>query len=95
MIAAVCGNVCIWKPSEKTPLTAIACQHILTEVLQENAIADGVFNLVIGAQEIGQKISNDARIPLVSATGSTRMGKKVAAVVGARLGKTLLEPALN
>ncbi len=91
MLAAVCGDVCIWKPSEKTPLTAIACQHLLQKVLTENNIPEGVFNLIIGDYRIGELMSNDENIPLVSATGSTRMGKKVGATVGARLGKSLLE----
>ncbi|WKN33021.1 aldehyde dehydrogenase family protein [Porifericola rhodea] len=91
MIAAVCGNVVIWKPSEKTPLTGIACQNIVAEVLKENDLPEGIFNLVIGDAEIGSLMSHDRRIPLVSATGSTRMGKKVGEAVGARLGKSLLE----
>lgn len=90
-LAWVCGNVCIWKPSEKTPLTAIACQHIIEKVLIANEVPEGVCNLVIGDREIGELMSNDVRVPLVSATGSTRMGKAVGAAVGARLGKSLLE----
>ncbi|MEH3113722.1 L-piperidine-6-carboxylate dehydrogenase [Pedobacter terrae] len=90
-LALVCGNVCIWKPSEKTPLTAIACQHIIAKVFKDNDIADGVCSLVLGDREIGELMTNDGRIPLISATGSTRMGKAVAAAVGARLGKSLLE----
>jgi len=91
MLAWVCGDVCIWKPSEKTPLTAIACQHIAQEIFKKHGIEEGVSNLIIGDREIGELMSNDTRIPLVSATGSTRMGKAVAAAVGARLGKSLLE----
>ncbi|MFD3000284.1 aldehyde dehydrogenase family protein [Pontibacter toksunensis] len=91
MLAVVCGDVTIWKPSEKTPLTAIACQHIIREALMENEIPEGVFNLIIGDAEIGSLMSHDKRIGLVSATGSTRMGKKVGEAVGARLGKSLLE----
>jgi aldehyde dehydrogenase (NAD+) len=91
MIAAVCGNVCIWKPSEKTPLTAIACQHIIANVLKNNHLPEGVFNLIIGGPEVGELLSNDTRIPMISATGSTRMGKKVAQAVAARLGKSILE----
>ncbi len=91
MLAAVCGNVCVWKPSEKTPLTAIACQHIVAQVLQENNLPEGIFNLIIGDAKIGALMSNDRRIPLISATGSTRMGKKVGEAVGARLGRSLLE----
>jgi aldehyde dehydrogenase (NAD+) len=91
MLAAVCGDVVIWKPSEKTPLTGVACQHIIREVLASNDLPEGIFNLVIGDAEIGSLMSHDTRIPLVSATGSTRMGKKVGEAVGARLGKSLLE----
>ncbi len=91
MLAAVCGDPTIWKPSEKTPLSAIACFHILKDVLKENNVPEGVFNLIIGDYRIGELMSNDHRIPLVSATGSTRMGKKVGAAVGARLGRALLE----
>ncbi|WMJ72878.1 aldehyde dehydrogenase family protein [Cytophagaceae bacterium ABcell3] len=91
MIAAVCGDVCIWKPSEKTPLTAVACQKIIKDVLKANNVPEGVFSFLSGDAEIGAQISKDVRIPLVSATGSIRMGKKVAETVGARLGKSLLE----
>ncbi len=91
MIAAVCGNVCIWKPSEKTPLTAIACQKLMVEVLKENDLPEGIFNLILGDARVGQMLSNDTRVALVSATGSTRMGKQVAQAVGARLGKMILE----
>lgn len=90
-LAMVCGNVCIWKPSEKTPLTAIACQHIIAKVFKDNDIAEGVCNLILGDREVGELMTNDGRIPLISATGSTRMGKAVGAAVGARLGKSLLE----
>jgi aldehyde dehydrogenase (NAD+) len=90
-LAWVCGNVCIWKPSEKTPLTAIACQHIVQEVFKQNNIPDGVSCLVIGDREVGELMANDPRVALVSATGSTRMGKAVASAVAARLGKSLLE----
>ncbi|RAU83825.1 L-piperidine-6-carboxylate dehydrogenase [Pontibacter arcticus] len=91
MLAAVCGDVTIWKPSEKTPLTAIACQHIIRDVLTENELPEGIFNVIIGDAEIGSLMAHDTRVPLVSATGSTRMGKKVGEAVGARLGKSLLE----
>ncbi len=91
MLAWVCGDVCIWKPSEKTPLCGIACQNIIAEVFRKNNVPEGVCNLVIGERELGEKIANDNRIPLVSATGSTRMGKAVGAAVGARLGRSLLE----
>ncbi len=91
MIAAVCGNVSIWKPSEKTPLTAIACMNIVAEVLKTNDLPDGIFNVVVGDRAIGQTMAADTRVPLVSATGSTRMGKAVAETVAKRLGKTILE----
>lgn len=90
-LAWVCGDVCIWKPSEKTPLTAIACQHIIKEVFKTNGVPDGVSCLVIGDREIGELMANDTRVPLISATGSTRMGKAVATAVAGRLGKSLLE----
>ena len=90
-IAAICGNISIWKPSEKTPLTAIAVQNICNQVLKENNLK-GIFNLVVGTgDEIGKSLVNDKRIPLISATGSTRMGKTVAQDVAKRLGKTILE----
>lgn len=91
MIAAVCGNVCIWKPSEKTPLSAIAVQNILKEVLIQNNLPEGIFNLIIGDREIGEVMTKDERVPLISATGSTRMGKAVGKTVAERLGKSLLE----
>ena len=92
MIAMVCGNVCVWKPSEKTPLSAIATHNIISKVLKDNKI-EGVLNLVTDCenQMLGKTIASDSRVTLVSATGSTRMGKSVAEVVGKRLGKTLLE----
>ena len=90
-LAWVCGDVCIWKPSEKTPLCAIACQNIIAEVFATSGVPEGVCNLVVGEREIGERIAHDGRIPLVSATGSTRMGKAVGAAVGARLGRSLLE----
>jgi aldehyde dehydrogenase (NAD+) len=91
MLALVCGDVCVWKPSEKTPLCGIACQHIIAEVFSKNNVPEGISCLVIGGREVGEWMSNDTRIPLVSATGSTRMGKAVGAAVGARLGRSLLE----
>ncbi len=90
-LAAVCGNVCVWKPSEKTPFTAIACQRLLEKVLKDNQLPEGVFSLVIGDATIGQAMASDPRVALVSATGSTRMGKAVAVTVAQRLGKSLLE----
>ena len=90
-LALVCGNVCIWKPSEKTPLTAIACQNIIQKVFEANQVPEGTSCLLIGDRNIGELMSHDKRIGLLSATGSTRMGKAVAAAVGARLGRSLLE----
>jgi aldehyde dehydrogenase (NAD+) len=91
MLAAVCGDVCVWKPSEKTPLTAIACQHIIADVLRRNHLPEGIFSIIIGDAEIGKLMAEDKNVPLVSATGSTRMGKAVAEAVGKRLGRSLLE----
>lgn len=91
MLAWVCGDVCIWKPSEKVPLCAIACQHIASEVFKKNNVPEGVCNLIIGGREIGEWMASDTRIPLISATGSTRMGKAVGTAVAARLGRSLLE----
>ncbi|MGV3560437.1 L-piperidine-6-carboxylate dehydrogenase [Larkinella arboricola] len=91
MLAWVCGNVCIWKPSEKTPLTALACQQIIKEVLEQNDVPEGVSCLITGGREAGTWLAEDPRIALVSATGSTRMGKAVAQTVSARLGRYLLE----
>lgn len=90
-VAAVCGNVCIWKPSEKTPLTAIAVQNIIAKVLKENELPEGIFNLICGDREIGESMVNDKRITLISATGSTAMGKKVGPAVAQRFGKCILE----
>ncbi|HQV85064.1 MAG TPA: aldehyde dehydrogenase family protein [Chitinophagaceae bacterium] len=91
MLAWVCGDVCIWKPSEKVPLCSIACQNIISEVFKKNNVPEGVSGLVIGGREVGEWMAADIRIPLVSATGSTAMGKAVGATVGARLGRALLE----
>ncbi|MCC7455084.1 MAG: aldehyde dehydrogenase family protein [Crocinitomix sp.] len=90
-LAWICGDVCVWKPSEKTPLTAIACQKIVAEVFQNNQVPEGVSSVIIGGADLGVLMSNDKRVPLVSATGSTRMGKAVGEAVGKRLGKSLLE----
>ena len=90
-LALVCGNVCIWKPSEKTPLTAIACQHIIQKVFEANEVPEGTSCLILGDRNIGALMSHDKRIALLSATGSTRMGKAVGEAVGARLGRSLLE----
>ena len=91
MLAWVCGDVCIWKPSEKAPLCSVACQKIVQEVFEKNNVPEGVSCIVNGYASIGVLLSNDERIPLVSATGSTRMGKEVAKAVAGRLGKSLLE----
>jgi aldehyde dehydrogenase (NAD+) len=91
MLAAVCGDVIIWKASEKTPLTAVACQNIIQKVLRDNDVPEGVFSMITGGRVVGEMMTTDSRIALVSATGSIPMGKKVAQVVGARLGRTLLE----
>ena len=91
MIAWVCGDVCVWKPSEKTPFCALACQAIIQEVLRKNNVPEGVSCLLVGDRQIGQALADDVRIGLISATGSTRMGKDVATRVAARLGKSLLE----
>ncbi|HJQ93090.1 MAG TPA: aldehyde dehydrogenase family protein, partial [Candidatus Thermoplasmatota archaeon] len=89
-IALVCGDVVLWKPSEKTPLTAVAVQRILVDLAESMGHA-GITGLVTGGVEVGQKVVDDRRIPLVSATGSSRMGKQVGPAVAARMGKTLLE----
>jgi aldehyde dehydrogenase (NAD+) len=91
MLAWVCGDVCIWKPSEKTPLCAIACQYIVAGVFAKNDVPEGVSGLLIGERQTGELLAADNRIPLISATGSTGMGKAVGATVGARLGRALLE----
>lgn len=90
-LALVCGDVVIWKPSEKTPLCAVACQHIIADILKENNLPEGISSVVTGDAEVGKWIAEDERIALVSATGSTRMGKQVAVTVANRLGKSLLE----
>lgn len=90
-LAWICGDTCVWKPSEKTPLTAIACQNIIAEVFKANDVPEGVCGLVIGGRDSGEWMSHDTRIPLVSATGSTRMGRAVGIAVAERLGRSLLE----
>lgn len=90
-LAWVCGDVCVWKPSEKVTLCAIACQKIAARVFAENNLPEGISNLIIGDYKAGEWMTNDARVDLVSATGSTRMGKIVAQDVAKRLGKVLLE----
>jgi aldehyde dehydrogenase (NAD+) len=90
-LAWIAGDVCIWKPSEKTPLTAVACQKIAAEVFAENNVPEGVCSVVIGGADLGQAMTADKRVPLVSATGSTRMGRLVGEAVARRLGRSLLE----
>ena len=90
-IAAVCGDITVWKPSSKAPLCGIAIQNICNEVLEKHGYK-GIFSLIIGrGSTIGERLINDNRVPLISATGSTRMGKRIGEVVGGRLGKTILE----
>lgn len=92
MLAAVCGDVNIWKPSSKVPLSAIATQNIIAKVLKENNLPEGIFTLIIGkGSTVGERILNDKRVAMVSVTGSTRVGKHAAEVVSARFGKTILE----
>jgi aldehyde dehydrogenase (NAD+) len=92
MLAAVCGDVVIWKPSSKTPLTAIATHNIIADVLIRNNVPEGVFNLIIaGSSVLGDNFVADKRIPLFSITGSTAVGKKLAGIIGARLGRSILE----
>ncbi|MGV6946854.1 L-piperidine-6-carboxylate dehydrogenase [Sphingobacterium kyonggiense] len=90
-LALVCGDVIVWKGSEKTPLCAVACQKILADILKANKLPEGISSIISGGAEVGAWMSEDERIPLISATGSTRMGKIVAATVAKRLGKSLLE----
>ncbi|MGQ9798630.1 MAG: L-piperidine-6-carboxylate dehydrogenase [Ignavibacterium sp.] len=92
MLAAVCGDVNLWKPASKVPLSAIACQNIVQEVIKENNLPEGIFNLVIGkGSTIGEKILNDKRIPLISVTGSIAVGRHAAEVVAKRFGRVILE----
>ncbi|MBS1764523.1 MAG: aldehyde dehydrogenase family protein [Bacteroidetes bacterium] len=92
MLAMVCGDTIIWKPSSKVPLCAIAVQNIITSVLQENKVPEGVCNLVVASSKhVGDNFLADQRVPLISATGSTRVGKRVGSIVGERLGRSLLE----
>lgn len=91
MIALVCGDVCVWKPSEKAPLCSIACQNILRQVLIDNEVPEGVSCIINGDYRVGEFLTQDHRVPLVSATGSTRMGRIVGANVAARMGRSILE----
>ncbi len=90
-LAWVAGDVCVWKPSEKTPLTGIACQNIIAGVLKENNMPEGISCLINGDYKVGEWMTKDERIPLISATGSIRMGRIVGQAVAARLGKSILE----
>jgi aldehyde dehydrogenase (NAD+) len=91
-LAWICGDTCVWKPSSKTPYCAIACQNIVNQVFKANGLPEGISGVVVGrGSTIGERLIADGRIPLVSATGSTRMGKRIGEVVGARLGRTILE----
>ncbi len=90
-LAWVCGDVCVWKPSEKTPLTGVACQKIAAKVFADNDLPEGISCLINGDYRVGEMMTNDKRVPLISATGSIRMGKIVAQAVAGRLGKSLLE----
>jgi aldehyde dehydrogenase (NAD+) len=91
MIALVCGNTVIWKGSEKTPICALVCQQLLNGIIEINDLPNGISSIVTGGAEVGNWMVEDHRLPLISATGSTRMGKIVASKVGQRLGKSLLE----
>ena len=92
MIAAVCGDVVLWKPSSKVPLTAIACQNIVAEVLKENKLPEGIFSLIIGrGSTIGEIMLNDKRVPLISITGSTKVGRHANEIIAKRFGKAIME----
>ncbi|RPH30045.1 MAG: aldehyde dehydrogenase family protein [Bacteroidales bacterium] len=92
MLAAVCGDVVIWKPSSKTPISAIATQNTIAKVLKENDLPEGIFNMIIAKSSVlGDNFVADKRIPLFSITGSTRVGKRAGAIIGERLGKAILE----
>jgi aldehyde dehydrogenase (NAD+) len=90
-IAWVCGDVTVWKPSEKAPLTSIACQNIFNDVAADNDLPEGISSIINGGSAVGEWMTKDGRIPLISATGSTRMGKIVGQTVAGRLGRTILE----
>ena len=90
-LAWVCGNVCVWKPSEKTPLCGVACQNIFQKVLRDNDLPEGISCLIQGNYQVGEWLTSDERVPLISATGSTRMGRIVGAKVAERFGKSILE----
>ncbi|MBK8451093.1 MAG: aldehyde dehydrogenase family protein [Saprospiraceae bacterium] len=90
-LAWICGNVVIWKPSEKTPICSIACQHIAQSIFTKHGLPDGISCIINGDFKIGEWLSKDSRIPLLSATGSTRMGRAVGTEVAKRFGKSILE----
>jgi len=90
-LAWICGNVCVWKPSEKTPFTALACQQIMKVVLTNNELPEGICSVIVGGRDVGEQMASSYEIALVSATGSTKMGKSVAQHVAARFGKSILE----
>ena len=90
-LAWICGNVCVWKASEKTPITALACQNLFSEILKKNDLPNGISSVITGDYQIGELLTNDKRVPLISATGSTRMGRIVGQAVAQRFGKTILE----
>jgi len=90
-LAWICGDVCVWKASEKAPLCSVACQNIIAEILKENKLPEGISCIINGDYKVGEMMTTDSRIPLVSATGSTRMGRIVGATVAERFGKSLLE----
>lgn len=90
-LAWVCGDVCVWKGSEKTPLCSIACQNLFAEVAKENNLPEGLSCIITGDYRVGEMMTTDSRVPLVSATGSSRMGRIVGATVANRFGKSLLE----
>ncbi len=90
-LAWVCGDVCVWKGSEKAPLCSVACQNIIATILKENKLPEGISCIINGDYKVGEMMTTDKRIPLISATGSTRMGRIVGATVAERFGKSLLE----
>ncbi len=90
-LAWICGDVCVWKASEKAPICSIACQNIITAILKENNLPEGISSIINGDYKVGEMMTTDTRVPLVSATGSTRMGRIVGATVAERFGKSLLE----
>jgi len=90
-LAWICGDVCVWKGSEKAPLCTVACQNIIAEIIKENNLPEGISCIINGDYTVGEMMTTDTRVPLVSATGSTRMGRIVGATVAQRFGKSLLE----